>query len=293
MISVIIPAHDVPLQWVQKCIQSVTSQKEIFEIIFVFDSSNTEIVEITRQFLESISTPIKIYEVNFKSASKTRNFAINKAQYEYLCFLDADDYLLPGAFKAGLYAFSEKLDMVLFDRMKFSEDEKEIIYETNNLLLYNLHKKYKGTIHDIFLRMNFAGIKGLFRKSAVQKVGCFDETLICAEDTDLMFKIMELTSEINAVCIEGMYYAYRHNSGSLSQSKVTVLRSSAEQVIRNALLRRGFKNVSVTFFGIMKPFLFSFYDIYLNKEKILPPYLQKLSEKEYKIHGFSINKLDK
>jgi len=150
MISVIIPCHNVPLNWVKQCIESVKNQDVDFEIVLISDATEEPLLTNVREYLKSEKVKIIYEEKEFRNASKTRNYAISLAKGEYLCFLDADDYLLEGALENGLNAFNENIDIILFDRQKITEDGSEIIYETNNKPFFELHSKYKGTIHDIY-----------------------------------------------------------------------------------------------------------------------------------------------
>ena len=87
--SIIIPTHNRP-GFLHKSVNSVLNQKyQSFEIIVVNDAS-TEDYSDTEKFLKSDSR-IRYYKVDFKNRSKTRNFGIDKAIGDWICFLDDDD----------------------------------------------------------------------------------------------------------------------------------------------------------------------------------------------------------
>jgi glycosyltransferase involved in cell wall biosynthesis len=79
--------------FVRKTIESVLSQTfKDFEIIIVNDGSTDNSLEVVRE----ISDPrIHIFTKENEGVSSARNFGIEKAQYEYIAFLDADDIWLP------------------------------------------------------------------------------------------------------------------------------------------------------------------------------------------------------
>ena len=90
MISVIIPVYNAE-KYLRETIQSVLNQTyQDFEIVAVNDGSTDHSLKI----LESISDPrLKIINKENTGVSDTRNVALHAAMGEYICFLDADDYL--------------------------------------------------------------------------------------------------------------------------------------------------------------------------------------------------------
>ena len=114
MFSVIIPLYNKEL-YIQKAIQSVLNQTvSDFEIIVV-DNNSTD---LSFEKAKSISDPrIKFVSEKTKGVSSARNKGIQEAKFEYICFLDADDYWLENHLShlknliqtypnAGLYANS-------------------------------------------------------------------------------------------------------------------------------------------------------------------------------------------
>jgi len=287
-ISIITPCHNVPINWIKELVSSLKKQAVDLELVVVSDATEKELEKEVKEYLFSEKINLVYDEKVFRSPAKTRNHAIKKSSGEYFSFVDADDYLEKNALQKGLTAFDKKTDMVLFDRKKINADGSKVIYETKNKQFLDLHKKYKNTINDVFLRMNFYGIKGIFRKDAVLNAGSFDEKYYGSEDTDLMLKIMDSTEELNVKAIEGSNYVYRENLGSVSQTKVERLRADAAKTINSALSRRGFENTQAKFTGRVEKYLFTFFDIYKNKEKIVPPYCY-LKKDEYYILDKKIN----
>jgi cellulose synthase/poly-beta-1,6-N-acetylglucosamine synthase-like glycosyltransferase len=287
-VSVITPCHNVPVIWMEELVASLKKQKTELELIVVSDATEKELEKEMKEYLFSQDIPLVYDEKVFRSPAKTRNHAIKKATGDYYSFVDADDYIAENALAKGLKAFDDKTEMVLFDRKKISEDGKKIIYETKNKPFLEIHKKYKNTINDIFLRMNFYGIKGIFKKESVLETGLFDKNYYGSEDTDLMLKIMDSKEHVNVKAIEGSNYIYRENPGSISQTKVERLRADAERTIDAALKRRGFESCNAKFTGRVEKYLFTFFDIYKQEEKIVPPYCNFKNE-NYHILDKKIN----
>jgi len=110
--SVILPLYN-KANYVRKSIESILEQtyKE-FEIVVVNDGSTDNSIEVVSQFDDS---RIQIFTKENGGVSAARNYGIEKAQYEYIAFLDADDLWLPDYLEtikgmieqypqAGLYA---------------------------------------------------------------------------------------------------------------------------------------------------------------------------------------------
>lgn len=92
LISVIIPIYNAE-KYLQETIQSVLNQTYTnFEIVAVNDGAKDHSLEILQQFTDS---RIRIINKVNTGVSDTRNTAIKTANGEFVCFLDADDYLSP------------------------------------------------------------------------------------------------------------------------------------------------------------------------------------------------------
>ena len=92
LISIVIPIYNAE-KYLHQTIQSVLNQTYTnFEILAVNDGSKDHSLEILQQFTDS---RIRIIDKANTGVSDTRNTAIKAANGEFVCFLDADDYLSP------------------------------------------------------------------------------------------------------------------------------------------------------------------------------------------------------
>lgn len=90
--SVILPLYN-KANYVQKSIESILKQTyNEFEIVVVNDGSTDNSIEVVSSFVDS---RIHIFTKENGGVSSARNYGIEKAQYEYIAFLDADDLWLP------------------------------------------------------------------------------------------------------------------------------------------------------------------------------------------------------
>jgi glycosyltransferase involved in cell wall biosynthesis len=89
MISIIIPLYNKEL-YVKKTIDSVLSQNyKAFELIIVNDGSLDDSLAIVEQFEDE---RIHVYSKINEGVSLARNFGVGHSNFEFIAFLDADDY---------------------------------------------------------------------------------------------------------------------------------------------------------------------------------------------------------
>lgn len=123
-ISVIIPVYNVE-KYLAECLDSVLSQDMYnVEIICVNDGSEDGSRDILENYAERDSR-IMIIDQKNQGLSCARNAGINRAQGEYLLFLDSDDCLSEQALDRLYHtAQAEKLEILAFDAECFYETEE-------------------------------------------------------------------------------------------------------------------------------------------------------------------------
>lgn len=91
-ISVIIPVYKVE-KYIGKCIESVLAQTySDFELILIDDGTPDQSGDICDDYAKK-DNRIHVYHKENGGVSSARNFGIKKAQGEWLCFIDSDDYV--------------------------------------------------------------------------------------------------------------------------------------------------------------------------------------------------------
>lgn len=94
LVSVIIPFKDSQ-KWIRRCADSLLKQRGI-EAIFVNDNSKDNGVEILKEYGDRF---IVIDNERKAGVSGARNTGLDHASADWITFLDADDEILPGAWK--------------------------------------------------------------------------------------------------------------------------------------------------------------------------------------------------
>lgn len=214
-ISVIIPAYNAA-STIARAIDSVIRQQNIFfEIIVVDDGSTDGTGDIILSHYKSRVTLLR--QENCGPAA-ARNYGIYTAKGEYVAFLDADDEWLPGKLQLQV----EALEAQPTAGMCFTDMEH---WEADELCLSSyLHSKmYKfasgNNVYEKLLNQCFIFTPTVVvRKTVLEEVGCFDDTMKIAEDYDLWLRIAELYPVI--FLDMSLLRRYRHGCNITSNTKL-------------------------------------------------------------------------
>ncbi|MBC8530280.1 glycosyltransferase [Gehongia tenuis] len=114
-ISVIIPVYNTA-KYLAACLDSALNQSlQEAEFLCINDGSTDGSPEILAKYAQKDSR-LRVLTKENEGLSVARNLGIAEARGEYLCFLDSDDLIQPGALQAMYEAASpEQLDLLVFD----------------------------------------------------------------------------------------------------------------------------------------------------------------------------------
>ena len=108
-VSVIVPVYNVE-KLLQRCIDSILAQTFTdFELLLIDDGSKDKSGEICDEYAAKDSR-IRVFHKQNGGVSTARNIGIDKAQGEWIYFVDSDDIVLPsalGTFCSLIYSDSE------------------------------------------------------------------------------------------------------------------------------------------------------------------------------------------
>ena len=110
-LSILIPAYNVE-QWLSRCLNSILVQDtEDVEIIIVDDGSTDNTLQYAKRFSAKWNN-IKVFSKKNEGVGAARNFLLDKAQGEYIWFVDSDDYIIDGCLTSILAELSGELDLL-------------------------------------------------------------------------------------------------------------------------------------------------------------------------------------
>ena len=120
-VSIIVPVYNVE-KYLRECLDSLVNQtlKDI-EIICINDASPDNSLKILKEYKKKHPKLIKIIDLKKNvGLGYARNHGLDKAQGEYISFVDSDDYV-DITMCEKLYAFAKKngADLVQFDFVEF------------------------------------------------------------------------------------------------------------------------------------------------------------------------------
>jgi len=197
-ISVIIPVYNAE-KYVRNAVASALLQPETGEILLVEDNSPDNCLQIC-QDLEKEHEKVRLLrhqDGKNHGAGATRNLGIKNAGFDYIAFLDADDFYLPGRFKIARELFEKYHDLdgvyeaigmhfhnVQAKEKWFSRRGKDLTTMTEGVnsrhLFEALLRDGKGYIH----------LDGLVvKKSIFEHCGYFFEHLRLHQDTAMLFQM--------------------------------------------------------------------------------------------------------
>lgn len=217
VISVIIPCYNHG-KYLQEAIDSVKRQEGVqTEIVVVDDGSADDTKEVAMRNTDVIY----IYQAN-AGLSAARNTGIKKSSGDYLLFLDADDWLLPGALQANLQVLAQHPQAAFVsgghEKVFTATGKKDLecISVTENHYLHLLQGNYIGMHATV-----------LYRRSVFEEF-LFDETLRACEDYDLYLKI---TRDHPVLHHTQLIAAYRIHGANMS-GNIPFMMRHVEQVLR-------------------------------------------------------------
>lgn len=130
-VSVVIPTYNQE-KLVIKCLNSIPKREDI-EIIAVNDGSTDNTKESLYEYKRSYPDLKIITYKNNRGVSYARNKGLKKAQGEYVCFIDSDDYVDTDIFNDIVDNELEFVDIVFYDMIDNQGNEYRVDkYRTMN-----------------------------------------------------------------------------------------------------------------------------------------------------------------
>lgn len=197
-VSVIIPVYNAE-PYVRKAVESALQQRESAEVILIEDNSPDDSLRVC-QGLEQEYEIVRLLrhpDGRNHGAGATRNLGIKSARFDYVAFLDADDFYLPGRFKVARQVFREYPDIDgVYEAIGVHFDDpgaKEIWFSRMGTDLTTMTEHVDpGSLFEALLK----GVKGYFsldglvvKKTIFDKCGYFLEHLRLHQDTAMTIQM--------------------------------------------------------------------------------------------------------
>ena len=204
LISVVMPAFNAE-RYICESIESVLNQSyENIELIVINDGSTDNTAQAVAHLMHAI-----IYiETENKGVSAARNLGIQQAKGEWIAFLDADDIWLPNKLQSQLDGLDE-CSWSYTDSFYLGD------HYTAKTKRSDLSPLLAGDIFEALLTENIITTSSVIvRKSLIQDLGGFDESLAALEDWKLW---LDIAKEHAISYIDQPLLMYRVYPGSTSR----------------------------------------------------------------------------
>ena len=244
-VSMIVPVYNVE-KYIGKCLESIVNQTfKNIEIIVVNDGSTDNSQEIINEYEKKYPNLLKSYEKENGGLSDARNYGLEKANGDYICFVDSDDFLAIDLLEKLEKYMTLDIDMIKYKMIKVDENYKEIeeidgpiFEETKGEEAFNI---LYGT--DIMLQPAWLY---LYKKSFLQEnnfkypVGKFHEDF--ATTALLMLKAKKVVS----TNIYGYYYYQSDESITRGNNEEKKLKRAMDMLEHYDNMEKEIENIDIS-----------------------------------------------
>ena len=202
LVSVLMPLHNKEA-YVAEAIRSVLNQAyPNIELVIIDDGSTDKSFDVAKQF---ISEKVRLYKQLNKGVSAARNIAFEYSKGDFIQYLDADDILDCRKIEEQVNILRGYPDTVLATAKRFYfQKQIDKVWQPSAVL--NIEKDYDNMAAFLLddAKNSVLPHSWLIPRSAVEKAGKWDETMIIFEDRDFYLRLVPLVSKIiycpDAVC---------------------------------------------------------------------------------------------
>ena len=215
--SVIIPVYNTE-QYLVRCIESVLSQNFAdFELILVDDGSTDESGAICDAYGKKDSR-IRVFHKENGGVSSARNFALDKAKGEWLCFVDSDDQLCLGGLQGLVDGISSGVDLVMAGFIETDSPMEDANYVLEERKMVAREDAMKSMFNNTDHRFEGYMWAKLFRRDLiVKKRIAFNPSIYIKEDTLFIVAYLCLSDKMVSI-LNTPVYNYIHRPSSAMES---------------------------------------------------------------------------
>ena len=207
--SVIVPVYNVE-NYLSRCIDSLLAQNYVdLEILLIDNGSKDQSGQICEDYATQFSN-ITAYHIPNKGVGSARNFGLSKAKGEFICFVDADDYLVGNLFSDVESQLDSQLDLLVFSYYNSIEKNLSEI-DRSAKILPTEGKKDKSDFIALFQElwltdMMYTVWNKIYRKEFLEEHQIVFESYELGEDVRFNLSVYQ---HVNAVLlVKSCYYVY-------------------------------------------------------------------------------------
>lgn len=229
-VSIIMPVHDTPKDWLVEALDSVRGQWcDNWELICVNDCSTEPHVLAMLSEHAASDRRIRVLssEKNVGIAGAV-NFGIRAARYDYVAFMDHDDRLEPDAVHHLIRAIQEtEADLLYSDEVLTYEDTNSIMeVRARPAFSYDYYLSHPYFVHMVCVRTSIA-----------RRLAGWNEAMAISADIDFVLRVLEVSR--NVAHVPSVLYRWRTHERSAGHAKQEAVMAATKAAIRRHLKRRG------------------------------------------------------
>lgn len=226
IVSIIIPVYNAE-SFLRRCVESVLAQDfKDYEVLLINDGSTDGSAEICEEYAAN-DTRIVVFTKENGGVSSARNLGLEKARGEWVSFIDADDWVMPGYFTP--LSGSEGLKLVHFG---FKEEHISGLIHSRKV-----NTMPRMELHDFFQPHNFCSSSCTFffkREMLVHNRICFPAGIKYSEDREFIAKAALASGGLKTVN-EPLYFYAANASSATRKARQAETFCDDLKVLRNVI----------------------------------------------------------
>ena len=222
MISVIVPVYNAE-DYLEKCIKSILKQTySQWELILIDNGSTDESYEICRKYTQLDDRIFVLHQHRNQGVSVARNLGKEKANGDYITFIDADDWIKSDFLEKLVYVQKkEQADMVICGyKAVYDSDRKEVMRDVQTV--EKATKEYRIKVCDVEKYMEKYMLQGnthcwgvLYHKDVLENV-IFPKGITIGEDLLFLIEAALKAKKIAVTDYKGYQY-YINEKGAMKK----------------------------------------------------------------------------
>lgn len=148
LVTIAIASYNNSL-YISRCIESVINQSYHNLEILIIDDGSTD---STQEIIQPFRSDPRVIIINKDNAglSSSRQVALETAQGEYICFIDADDYLVDSYVEDMLNGLVQSNANICVCGTRFEDEQGQYLAEYSKMFMcHACLEPYQPSIHDI------------------------------------------------------------------------------------------------------------------------------------------------
>ena len=276
-VSIIVPVYNVE-KYLEKCLKSLISQSyKNIEIILIDDGSKDNSGRICDEYKRKDSR-IKVIHKENAGVSEARNSGIQKSTGKYLCFVDADDFVMDNYVEyMHQLIVKDSSDIAICTKMFSNFNEKQ----TSEEVIENLDGE-NAIIRILNYRMPIGVYSRIFKKDLIEDNRIrFLKDIYMGEGFNFNVACFQKAKKV--IVSNYKVYYYRRNNATSATTKFSIKKCEnslyAMKVMRDNLIIRTERVINSWEYALWRTYSDAFDYMCLGNEK--KDNLEKFKEYKY------------